>query len=200
MEEVVSRQAETIQSFLRTTAILDRLCGPLCDALLGASVGSAALLAQLEQTNLFVIALDDEGYWYRYHHLFRDFLQAQLRAAQAERVADLQRAASEWYAAHGFLREAVQHAFQTADWEYAATLVEQSCFTLIMHSDIATIYEWCSAFPEEVLQAHPLLCLHQCWAWVLSFRRQNRSKSEARLRQVRQASAFIADVQVVRML
>jgi LuxR family maltose regulon positive regulatory protein len=200
MEEVVGRQSQTIQSFLRTTAILDRLCGPLCDALLGESSGSAALLAQLEQTNLFVIALDDEGYWYRYHHLFRDFLQAQLRAVQPQRMADLHRAASEWYAAHGFLREAVQHAFQTSDWEYAATLVEQHCFTLIMHSDIATIYEWCSAFPEEVLQTHPLLCLHQCWAWVFSFRRQNRGKIEARLQQAAQAIAFIEDAQVIRML
>jgi LuxR family transcriptional regulator, maltose regulon positive regulatory protein len=200
LEEVVSRQSETIQSFLRMTAILDRLCGPLCDALRGESAGSAVLLAQLEQTNLFVVALDDEGYWYRYHHLFRDFLQVQLRATQPERVADLHRAASEWYAAHGFLREAVQHAFQTSDWEYAATLVEQHCFTLIMHSDIATIYEWCSAFPEEVMQTHPLLGLHQCWAWVFSFRRQNRSKIEARLQQVAQAVAFIEDAQVIRLL
>jgi LuxR family maltose regulon positive regulatory protein len=200
MDEVVSRQPAAIQAFLRTTSILERLCGPLCDAVLREPADSTALLAQLEQTNLFVSALDDEGYWYRYHHLFRDFLQAQLRAAEPERVVDLHRAASEWYAAHDFLREAVQHAFQTADWEYAATLVEQNCFTLIMHSDIATIYEWCAAFPEDVLQLHPLLCLHQCWAWVFSFRRQNRGKIEARLQQVQQAVAFIADAQIVRML
>ncbi len=197
---MVGRQAEEIQSFLQATAILDRLCGPLCDALLGESSASAALLARLEQTNLFVVALDDEGYWYRYHHLFRDFLQTQLRAAQPERVAALHRAASEWYAAHGFLREAVQHAFQTGDWEYAAALVEQHCFTLIMHSDIATIYEWCSAFPEEVMQTHPLLCLHQCWAWVFSFRRQNRGRIEARLQQVAQAVAVLEDGELRRML
>jgi LuxR family maltose regulon positive regulatory protein len=200
LEEVVSRQPEAIQSFLQATAILNRLCGPLCDALLGESSSSAALLVRLEQTNLFVVALDDEGYWYRYHHLFRDFLRSQLHTTQPERVVALHRAASEWYAAHGFLREAVQHAFQTADWEYAAALVEQHCFTLIMHSDIATIYEWCSAFPEEVMQTHPLLCLHQCWAWVLSFRRQNRSRIEARLQQVTQAVAVLVDGQVIRML
>ena len=192
----MSRQSEEMQAFLQATAILDRLCGPLCDALLGESAGSAALLARLEQTNLFVVALDDEGYWYRYHHLFRDFLQTQLHTTQPERVAALHRAASEWYAAHGFLREAVQHAFQTADWEYAAALVEQHCFTLIIHSDIATIYEWCSAFPEEVMQTHPLLCLHQCWAWVFSFRRQNRGRIEARLQQVGQAVAALEDEQL----
>ncbi len=200
LDEVVSQQPEDIRAFLQATAILDRLCGPLCDALLGKSTGSGAILDRLEQTNLFVVPLDDEGYWYRYHHLFRDFLQTQLRKTQPEREAALHRAASEWHAAHGFLREAVQHAFQTTDWEYAATVVEQHCFTLIMHSDIATIYEWCSAFPEEVMQIHPLLCLHQCWAWVFSFRRQNRSRVEARLQQVAQAVAGIEDAQMLRML
>ena len=200
LEEVVSRQSEEVQAFLQATAILDRLCGPLCDAIQGESSGSAALLARLEQTNLFVVALDDEGYWYRYHHLFRDFLRTQLHETSPERMALLHRAASEWYAAHGFLREAVQHAFQTSDWEYAATLVEQHCFTLIMHSDIATIYEWCSAFPEEVMQTHPLLCLHQCWAWVFSFRRQNRGRIEARLQQVTQAVAALENERLAREL
>ncbi len=200
LEEVVRGQAQEIQTFLQATAILERLCGPLCDALLGATSGSAARLAQLEQTNLFVVALDDERYWYRYHHLFRDFLQTQLRATQPQRLAALHRTASEWYAAHGFLREAVQHAFQTADWEYAASVVEQHCFTLIIHSDIATIYEWCSAFPEAVMQTHPLLCLHQCWAWVFSFRRQNRSRIEARLKQVEQALAGLDNERLAREL
>jgi len=200
LNEVVSQQPEDIQAFLRATAILDRLCGPLCDALLDTSTGSATLIDRLEQTNLFIIHLDDEGYWYRYHHLFRDFLQTQLRQTQPEREAALQRAASEWFAAHGFLHEAVQHAFLTADWEYAATVVEQHCFTLIMHSDIATIYEWCSAFPEEVMQTHPLLCLHQCWAWVFSFRRKNRSRVEARLQQVAHAVAGLEDPPLIRTL
>jgi LuxR family maltose regulon positive regulatory protein len=198
-DEVIAQQPADIQTFLRATSILDRLCGPLCDALLS-QAGSGAILDRLEQTNLFVMRLDDQGYWYRYHHLFRDFLQTQLHGTQPEREAALQRAASEWYAAQGFLREAVQHAFLTSDWEYAATTVEQHCFTLIMHSDIATIYEWCSAFPEEVMQTHPLLCLHQCWAWVFSFRRQNRSRIEARLQQVAQALAFIQDPLVMRAL
>jgi LuxR family maltose regulon positive regulatory protein len=199
-DEVIAQQPEEIQTFLRATSILDRLCGPLCDALLAKPTGSAAILDRLEQTNLFVMRLDDTGYWYRYHHLFREFLQTRLHDTQPEREADLHRAASEWYAAQGLLREAVQHAFLTSDWEYAATMVEQHCFTLIMHSDIATIYEWCSAFPEEVMQTHPLLCLHQCWAWVFSFQRQNRSRIEARLQQVAQAIAWLQDPLIVRML
>ena len=221
LEEVVSRQSEEVQAFLQATSVLERLCGPLCDAILKdesesppfilpippAKPGWAArrqpssfILEQLEQTNLFVVALDDVGYWYRYHHLFRDFLRTQLHKTQPERVAALHRSASGWYAAHGFLREAVHHAFQTADWAYAAYVVEQHCFTMIMYSEISTISEWCSAFPEEVMRQHPLLCLHQCWAWVLSFRRQYHDKIEERLQQVDLVIAVLGDKRLVRDL
>jgi LuxR family maltose regulon positive regulatory protein len=198
LEEVISRQSEEVQAFLQATSILDRLCGPLCDAILGESSGSEAILDQLERTNLFVIALDDEGYWYRYHHLFRDFLRTQLHKTQPEHVTSLHRAASEWHAAHGFLREAVQHAFQTADWAYAATVVEQHSFTMIVHSEISTIYEWCSAFPEEVMRARPMLCMLQGLALAYRFRRQNRARIEERLRQADQLSATLEDKQPAR--
>jgi LuxR family maltose regulon positive regulatory protein len=200
LEEVVGRQPEAVQSFLLATSILERLCVPLCDAILNETSQSGAILAQLEQANLFVVPLDDQGEWYRYHHLFRDFLQARLSKTQPERIAALHRAASAWCAAHGFLREAAQHALQTSDWDYAAAFVEQHSFTMIVHSEISTIYEWCSAFPEEVMQAHPLLCLHQCWGWVFSFRRQNRGKVEARLQLVEQAAAGLEDRQLAREL
>jgi len=200
LEEVVSRQPDEVQAFLLSTSILERLSAPLCDAILGGISSSEAILAYLEQANLFLVPLDDRGYWYRYHHLFRDFLLARLHKTQPQRAALLQRAASEWYAAHGFLREAVHHALQTGDWEYAAALVEQHSFTMIIHSEISTIYEWCSAFPEEVMQVHPLLCIHQCWAWVFSFRRQNRDRVEKRLRQAEQVIASLADRQLANQL
>jgi LuxR family maltose regulon positive regulatory protein len=198
LEEVVSRQSEEVQAFLQATSILDRLCGPLCAVIRGVPSGSEAILDQLERTNLFVIALDDEGYWYRYHHLFRDFLRAQLYKARPEHVTALHRAASEWHAAHGFLREAVQHAFQTADWAYAATVVEQHSFTMIVHSEISTIYEWCSAFPEEVMRVRPMLCLLQGLALAYRSRRQNRARIEERLRQADQLSATLEDKQPAR--
>ena len=125
LEEVVNHQPEETQSFLLCTSILERLCAPLCDALLRQPSGSEAILARLELANLFVMALDDEGYWYRYHHLFRDFLQTRLQRTHPERVTSLHRAASEWYAAHSFLHEAVKHALQTRDCGFAAALVEQ---------------------------------------------------------------------------
>jgi LuxR family maltose regulon positive regulatory protein len=200
MEEVVRRQPDEVQAFLMTTAILERLCAPLCDRILKESSSSQAVLEYLETTNLFLVPMDEERIWYRYHHLFRDFLLARLAKSQAECIPVLHRAASEWLAGHTFLREAARHAFQTRDWEYAAAFVEQHSFTLIIHSEMATIYEWCSAFPEEVLQRHPMLCLQQGLALAYNFRRKNRPRIAARLHQVDQALAGLADLQLARGL
>ena len=206
LQEVVSRQPQEVQSFLLLTSILERMCAPLGDALLGSarldaalsseSALSEAILERLGQANLFLVALDERGTWYRYHHLFRDFLQTRLLKNQPERVSALHRAASEWLAAHEFLREAAQHAFQTQDWEYAAAFVEQHSFTMIIHSEIATIHEWCAAFPEEVMSRHPMLCILQCWPWVFSYRRQNRPRIEARLEQAERLIAALDDEQL----
>jgi ATP/maltotriose-dependent transcriptional regulator MalT len=203
LEEVFSRQPREVQAFLLQTSILERLNAGLCDAIVGRLKRSNVhtlqpandILRYLEHANLFLIPLDDEGVWYRYHHLFGDFLQTRLQKTQPERIGMLHRAACEWLAAHAFLREAAEHAFQTQDWEYAAAFVEQHSFTMIIHSEISTIYEWCSAFPEEVMQNHPLLCVHQCWALVFSFRRQNRERVEARLQQAELAVAAFEDGQ-----
>ncbi|MDD5468825.1 MAG: LuxR C-terminal-related transcriptional regulator [Anaerolineales bacterium] len=218
MEEVVNRQPEEAQSFLLATSILERLCAPLCDALLvdkleGLQVEKLPstfepsnvrtcqqILEYLEHANLFLVPLDDERIWYRYHHLFRDFLQTRLNKTQPERINALHRAACEWLAAQGFLREAAGHAFQIHDWEHAAAFVEQHSFTLIIHSDISTIYEWCSAFPEEVMQRHPMLCLLQSLALAYGFRRLNRARIEARLQQVDRLILTLEDRQIARGL
>jgi LuxR family maltose regulon positive regulatory protein len=206
LEEVVNRQPEQVQSFLLSTSILERLCAPLCDAILsaafpgtailGESSGSEGILEHLEQANLFLVALDDQGYWYRYHHLFRDFLQSRLQKTQPERAASLHRLASAWHGASGFLREGAQHAFKTRDWEFAAAFVEQHSFTLLLHSELSTMYEWCSAFPEEVMRRHPMLCILECWALVFGFRRQNRERVEERLGQAEKVIAGLEDRQM----
>jgi LuxR family maltose regulon positive regulatory protein len=207
LEEVVGRRPQHVQSFLFSTSILERLCGPLCDAILDAGQGtrgeseprpsplypSASILEELEHTNLFLIPLDDERQWYRYHHLFRDFLQSRLDKTRPDRIPALHRAASEWYGANGLLREAVQHAFQTRDWDYAADCVERHGFTLIARGELATLSAWCAAFPEEVLGTHPVLCLLQSWALVMRLRRQNRDRIETRLRQVEGLAAVLDD-------
>jgi LuxR family maltose regulon positive regulatory protein len=200
LEEVVNRQTEEVQSFLMATSILERMCAPLCDAILGQTSPNEAILEHLEQVNLFLVALDDQGYWYRYHHLFRDFLQTRLRKTQPERIPALHRAACEWLIANGLLREAAGHAFQIHDWEYAAAFVEQHSFTMILHSEISTIYEWCSSFPEEVMRTHPMLCIQQGLALAYSFRRQNRVRVEARLRQADQLISALGNSQAAREL
>ena len=200
LEEVFNRQSEQVQSFLLSTSILERLCGPLCDAILGETLGGEEILKQLEQANLFVIALDEQGYWYRYHHLFRDFLQVRLNKAQLERVTALHRVASVWHADHGSLREAVQHGLKTHDWDYAASLVELHGVSMMLHSEFSTVYEWCAAFPEEVMWVHPALCLFQANALVLGYRRQNRGRIEERLQQVEQAAAALEDKELARLL
>jgi LuxR family transcriptional regulator, maltose regulon positive regulatory protein len=222
MEEVVNRQPEEVQSFLLSTSILERLCAPQCDAILNWGArgqgstgdvkgavspaplhpGSLAqeILEHLEHTNLFLVPLDDEQIWYRYHHLFRDFLETRLKRTQPERIHLLHRAACEWLAANNLLREAARHTFQTQDWEYAAAFVEQHSFTLITHGDMATIYEWCSAFPEEVMQRHPMLCLQQALALAYGSRRQNRARVGARLQQVDQLMLTMVDSQLARGL
>lgn len=203
LEEVVNRLPERHQRFLLATSILERMSAPLCEAVTCATNISgdtqdnippdSAILEQLEQANLFIIALDDQGYWYRYHHLFREFLFAQLKKAMPESIPQLHRSACEWLAANNYLREAARHAFLVRDWEYAAAFVEQHSFTMIVHSDVATVYEWCSAFPENVMQKHPLLCMHQCWASALSFRKQYRERVEARLYQAEAAFLTLED-------
>ena len=200
LEEVVNHQSIDVQEFLLSTSHLERMCAPLCDAILDNRTDSESVLRQLEQANVFIVPLDDQGTWYRYHHLFRDFLQNRLKKIDPDRVGTVNRSASEWFSSHNFLREAVQHAIGTRDWDYAASMVEQHCFTMMLHSELFTIAEWCAAFPAEVLQRHPLLCIMQSWTLVFSFQRQNREKVEALLHQAELTISKMEDKQAGQML
>lgn len=191
-EEVVNQLPEDMQSFLLYTAILERLSASLCDAILNME-NSASLLARLETANLFILSLDEEGTWYRYHHLFRDFLLTWLNKTQPGQAAALHRAASCWFAAQGLLREAAYHAFRSADWSFAADFVEQNSFTLIIQSELATINEWCSVFPESIMKNRPRLCIFQGMALAYHFHAANRGRVEARLRQAEQKMAVWGD-------
>ena len=113
-----------MRSFLLQTAILDRLHGPLCDAITGQEGGNA-LLQALERGNFFVVPLDDTRHWYRYHHLFADVLQAYLRAEQPDQLATLHRRASAWYERNGSAADAIRHALAAEDFDRAADLIEQ---------------------------------------------------------------------------
>jgi LuxR family maltose regulon positive regulatory protein len=167
VEEVLRRQSESVQTFLIETSILDRLCGPLCDAVSGQS-NSQAILVLLEQANLFTIPLDEERRWYRYHHLFAEFLRSRLEYTRPDRIPELHRRAAEWYEHNGLVAEAVPHALATQDWERAARLIEQTGQSFLSRGETATLRRWLSALPAETISARPRLCIAQAWMLVIN--------------------------------
>ncbi|HJY44166.1 MAG TPA: AAA family ATPase, partial [Propionibacteriaceae bacterium] len=182
MAEVLERQPAPVRRFLLVTSVLDRLCAPLCDALLAAGLDSASgspadissqqLLEGLDGANLFLVPLDDDRIWYRYHHLFADALRGRLaRELGPDAAASLHRQASVWFGGQGLLPEAIGHALAADAIDDAATWIEAlmpSIFaTMSIHQALA---DWLSALPEPVVRSRPLLCLAQ--AWLLIYRVQ----------------------------
>ena len=141
VEEVLERQPAAVRGFLVQTSILDRLSGPLCDAVTGQG-GGKAMLESLDRANLFVVPLDDRRRWYRYHHLFADVLHAHLTDEHPDRVAALHRRASRWYEQNGEPSQAIRHALAAGDVERAAGLVELAIPELRRTRQEATIRGW----------------------------------------------------------
>jgi len=172
IEEVLSQQSENVQTFLLQTAILDRFNGSLCDALTGQDNGQATL-EMLEHTNLFIVPLDNERRWYRYHHLFADSLRQRLHQSTAlstgdeERsVAELHRRAADWYEANSFTAEAIKHVLAGLDFERAAGLIECAARQSLMFGEAQTLMGWLKALPETMIYARPRLCLAQVWVLI----------------------------------
>jgi LuxR family maltose regulon positive regulatory protein len=172
VEEVLDRQAPGIQEFLLQTSILERLTAPLCDAVRfglaeshGTSRGedSQAILEQLEQANLFLVPLDDERRWYRYHRLFADLLRSRLQQDHGERVSTLYRRASAWCETQGLISEAVGHALAAGDIERVARMARQNVLAMMDHGELRTMARWLDALPEETLRSQPWLCIAQAW-------------------------------------
>jgi LuxR family maltose regulon positive regulatory protein len=165
-DEVLKKQPEGIRNFLLQTAILDRLSGPLCEAVTG-QVDGERLLAQLEAANLFVIPLDEERRWYRYHHLFADLLHIQLTRTQPELIPELHARASRWYEEKGDIHAAVEHALQASDLSLAARLIEQYTLPMLYKGEVARAVSWFDWLPEATLQTAPMLSICKAWALVL---------------------------------
>ena len=156
VEEVLQRQSEPVRAFLLDTCLLDRLSGPLCDAVTGEPGGRATLEA-LDRANLFLVPLDDSRHWYRYHHLFADMLQAHLLDERPDEVAELHRRASRWYHQNGQPAPAVRHAVAAGDIERAADLVELAIPALRRSRQEATIRGWLDVIPDDVVRRRPVL-------------------------------------------
>jgi LuxR family maltose regulon positive regulatory protein len=156
VEEVLQRQPEHVQHFLQQTSILERLSGPLCDAVTGQG-GGKAMLEGLERGNLFLVPLDDRRRWYRYHHLFADMLQARLLDEQPGQVPDLHRRASAWYQHNGEPSEAIGHALAAEDFNRAADLAELEIPAMSRTRQEATVRGWVEVIPDEVVRVRPVL-------------------------------------------
>jgi LuxR family transcriptional regulator, maltose regulon positive regulatory protein len=166
VEEVLHRQPEGVQTFLLGTSMLNRLCGPLCDAVLrDAGAPGQATLEYLERANLFIVPLDDERRWYRYHHLFADVLRQRLarragREGALHDTAELHRRASEWFEGQGLELEAFHHAAAAGDLDRAARLVEGAGMPLIFRGAALPVLSWLESLPDAARDARPSL-------WVL---------------------------------
>lgn len=186
VEEVLQRQPKRVQTFLLQTAILARLSGPLCDAVveieeptdrrqedslpghLFAAASGREILEYLERANLFVVPLDDRRAWYRYHRLFADLLRQRLHQLRPELAPTLHRRASAWFEQNGLMAEAIDHAVSAGDFERAADLIEGAAETTLMRSEVATVQSWLEALPDDLVRTRPLLCVHHAWLLLLS--------------------------------
>jgi LuxR family maltose regulon positive regulatory protein len=176
LEEVLQRQPQPIQRFLLQTSILERMCGPLCDALVKEEEKgikqeyrmtnadptltlppSSFILTQLEQANLFIMPLDDERRWYRYHRLFADLLRLRLQQQHPELVAELHVRASQWYEANDLELEAFQHVAAAGDIARAERLIDGKEMPLHVRGAVTTILSWLGTLPVEILDARPSL-------------------------------------------
>jgi LuxR family maltose regulon positive regulatory protein len=188
VDEVLARRPEGTQDFLLQTSILERMSGPLCDAVLGIgdwgpgisdpsgitppspipSPQSQTILEQLEQANLFIIPLDDRRQWYRYHHLFGDLLHIRLKQTFPDRLPLLHRQASLWYEAEGYWDEAIHHALAAGDSKEAARLVEQNAMEIFIRSELGKLIRWVDALPEELVRIRPWICVYHAWVLRLT--------------------------------
>lgn len=163
LEEVLQRQPERVRSFLLQTAILERLSGPLCNAVTGQDDGRE-MLERLERGNLFVLPLDDQRQWYRYHHLFAEALRERLLAAQPDSVDDLHRRASQWYDQNDFQPDTIHHSLAANDFGRAADLIELAWYSLrasFFHQPI--FLSWVTALPDNLVRTRPILCIGYAW-------------------------------------
>ena len=179
-EEVLERQPERVRTFLLETSVLERLCGPLCDAVTGGTDGQR-LLETVERANLFLIPLDEVRGWWRYHHLFADLLRVRLVQERPERLPRLHRAAAAWLERHGLVDEAIRHALAAGDTAGVAQLVERNIEPMLGRGETArwraaqlaerhngpalagdegaTVTGWLDALPAELVESRPRLCV-----------------------------------------
>jgi ATP/maltotriose-dependent transcriptional regulator MalT len=166
VDEVMARQPEGVQIFLRHTSILERFCAPLCEYVVGGDEDSD-IINYIDHSNLFLIPLDDHREWYRYHHLFGDFLSQRLRVSEPEIIPELHRRASQWYQNEGLVDEAIHHALAAEDMENATRLVDGIAADLVVRAESNKLLKFVEQLPSDLCQGYPMLCILHAWALLL---------------------------------
>lgn len=164
--DVLDRQSSETKTFLQQTSILERLTAPLCTAVTQLD-NSQEIIERLEHDNLFLLSLDDGREWYRYHHVFSEFLLRNFEREQPGKVEELHRRAYQWFADQGMLPEAVGHAIAAEDWSRTADFIESCWYDTVKMGRILTLYGWIGRLPPEILAGRPLVQLAYSWALAL---------------------------------
>ncbi len=206
VDEVLSRQFPAIRSFLLKTSILERFCTPLCVAVIGEmdpAWNAGACLEWIERSELFLIPLDDQREWYRYHHLFQESLQQRLAAEMAPaEVNQLHLRASAWFEAHGLIDEAMHHALAAGDLDLAARQMYAGLRDALNREDRPTLERWLSLLPEEMIQRNPELLMVKVWSlqfmWRLDLQAQVLKQVEELLDSGAGASLSADDLKILR--
>ncbi|MGC5326279.1 LuxR C-terminal-related transcriptional regulator [Brevibacillus sp. SYSU BS000544] len=163
IEEVFQHLTEEMQSFLLSTSILERMNQSLCTAVTG--VDGQQMLKRLEQANLFLIPLDEDRYWYRYHHIFADFLLKRLKTRHSDQVSILFRKASEWFEQHQYYGEAIDYLLMGKDFTNAARLIEKEAPNFLKNREISTLHRWLEQLPESLMT--PMLTVVLTWTHMM---------------------------------
>lgn len=185
LDEVLRTRSAQIQDFLLHTSLLERFSAPLCDAVTLRS-DSRAMLDEIERSNMFVLGLDNQRVWYRYHHLFNALLQNRLRLSAPELVPTLHRRASTWFSEHKLTAEAITHAIKAGDFDAALALIEQHGSALFAHGQINTALVWAGQLPAHTLARSPLFSLTCAWG---HFYADNLTAMEQHIRSVERCLA-----------
>jgi LuxR family maltose regulon positive regulatory protein len=165
--ELLSRLSRKHVRFLTRTSVLERLAGPVCDALVGGK-GSARILESMEESNLLLVPIDRRREWYRYHPLFRDVLRSELQQSEPDLVEDLHRRAGDWFEANGMLEEAMEHARARHDSERVARLFQQQLIPLNRSGRFATLHRWLGYLGPDLVSRYPSLAVAAAWVSALS--------------------------------
>ncbi|HNS52761.1 MAG TPA: LuxR C-terminal-related transcriptional regulator [Anaerolineae bacterium] len=226
VEEVLSRQPDAVREFLLRTSILERMSAPLCDAVLEQGVpeqprsgrpnGSSMTgprhpggwpslpshtqetLEGLDHASLFLVPLDDDRRWYRYHHLFADCLRQLLRSSlEPAHLAELHRRASDWYGRNGFPADAAHHALLAGDHERAAEIVEENAWPMVLRADLAALGKWIGMLPADAMARRPWLRIYYAWALMLQDAQAAEAQLEAAERQLLESDGTAVETKIL---